>query len=201
MTASYFNIPEAIDVELGKYVKPHEADPNALRGRYICRDTRCNKPVRRILRNNTCYFRHYPNCGSVSHSKNQDLHTRAIHEIRNQFENYKANKLSMPVLLLNTRQGLKEIIPFLSEYFVKLEWPINGRKIDVALLDRHQYPLLLIEILHTSRVTREKSLDIQEHPWVEIKAQSVISNPRLLKVERHHRFPQEFDDVTQLDLY
>lgn len=200
MTASYFNIPDAIDVELGRYVKPHEADPKALRGRYICRDTRCNKPVKRILRNNTCYFRHYPNCGSVSHSKSQDLHTRAIHEIRNQFENFQENRLSMPVFQLNTKQGLKQVIPFLPEYIVKIEWPINGRKIDVALLDRYQYPLLLIEILYTSKVTKEKSLDIQEYPWVEIKALSVISNPRFLEVERHHRFPQEFEDFCQLGL-
>lgn len=200
MTASYFNIPDAIDLELNRYVKPHEADQNAVRGRYICRDTRCNKPVKRILRNNTCYFRHYPNCGSVSHTKNQDLHTRAIHEIRNQFENFKENKLSMPVFLLNTKAGPKEVIPFLPEYIVKIEWPINGRKIDVAILDRYQYPILLIEILHTSKVTKDKSLDIQEYPWVEIKAQSVISNPRLLKVERHHRMPQEFEEFSQLSL-
>jgi hypothetical protein len=201
MASSHFSIPDAIDVEFGRYIKPHEADPHAIRGRYICRDTSCNKPVKRILRNNTCFFRHYPNCGSVNHSKSQDLHTRAIHEIRNQFDNFIENRLSMPVFLLNTKQGPKEVIPFLPEYIVKTEWPMNGRKIDVAILDRYQHPILLIEILHTSKVTKEKSLDIQEFPWVEIKARSVISNPRILLVERHHRFPQEYDDVIQLDLY
>ena len=107
----------------------------------------------------------------------------------------------MPVFQLNTKQGPKQVIPFLPEYIVKIEWPINGRKIDVALLDRHQYPLLLIEILHTSKVTKEKSLDIQEYSWLEIRAHSVISNPRLLNVERHHRFPQEFESPLQLDLH
>lgn len=201
MTASYFNIPDAIDVELGRYIKPHEADPNATRGRYICRDTRCNKPVKRILRNNTCFFRHYPNCGSVSHSKNQDLHTRAIHEIRNQFENFKQNGLSMPILLLNTKQGPKEIIPFLSEYNVKCEWPMNGRKIDLALVDQNNNPLLLVEVLNTHKVSDIKSIDIQRYPWVEIKAKSILDNQRVLKVERHHLFPQEYDDVLQLNLY
>lgn len=200
MQNKFLSIPEAIDVERNIYIKAHEADPHAPKGRYICRDTRCNKPVKRILRDKTCFFRHYPEEGSVGHSKNQELHTRAIHEIRNQFENIKKYGLTMPTFQLNTKQGLKEIVPFLSNFIVKTEWPLGKRFIDVAILDAYNNPILLIEVLHTHKVCQEKAVDIDQYPWIEIKAKSILSNQRVLKIERHHRFPQEYDDFYQLDL-
>ena len=201
MQNKFLTIPEAIDLERNTYIKAHEADSHARKGRYICRDTKCNKPVKKILLdNNTCFFRHYPDAGRLSHSKSHELHTRAIHEIRNQFENIKKYGLTMPTFLLNTKQGPKEIVPFLSNFIVKTEWPLGKRFIDVAILDAYYNPILLIEVLHTHKVCQEKAADIDQYPWVEIKAKSIISNQRVLKIERHHRFPQEYDDFYQLDL-
>lgn len=200
MQNKFLRIPEAIDIERNTYIKAHEADPRAPKGQYICRDTRCNKPVKRILRGNTCFFRHYPEEGSVSHGKSQELHTRAIHEIRNQFVNVQKYGLTMPTFLLYTKQGPKEIVPFLSNFIVKTEWPLGKRFIDVAILDAYNNPILLIEVLHTHKVCQEKAVDIDQYPWVEIKTKSILSNQRFLKVERHHRFPQEYDDFYQLDL-
>lgn len=200
MPNKFLTIPEAIDVEHNTYIKAHEADSHAPKGRYICRDTNCNKPVKRILRGTTCFFRHYPEEGSVSHNKSHVLHTRAIDEIRNQFENVQKYGLTMPTFQLNTKQGSKEIVPFLSNFIVKTEWPLGKRFIDVAILDSYNNPILLIEVLYTHRVCQEKAADIDQYPWVEIKAKSILSNQRVLKIERHHRFPQEYDNFFQLDL-
>ena len=200
MQNKFLTIPEAIDVERNTYIKAHEADSHAPKGRYICRDTNCNKPVKRILRGTTCFFRHYPEEGSVSHSKNHELHTRAIDEIRNQFVNVKKYGLTMPIFQLNTKQGTKEIVPFFPNFIVKTEWPLGKRFIDVAILDCYNNPILLIEVLHTHKVCQEKAADIDQYPWIEIRAKSILSNQRVLKVERHHRFPQEYDDFFQLDL-
>lgn len=200
MQNKFLTIPEAIDVDQNIYVKAHEADSHAPKGRYICRDTNCNKPVKRVLRGTTCFFRHYPEEGSVSHSKSHELHTRAIDEIRNQFVNVKKYGLTMPIFQLNTKQGTKEIVPFLSNFIVKTEWSLGKRFIDVAILDSYNNPILLIEVLHTHKVCQEKAADIDQYPWIEIRAKSILSNQRVLKVERHHRFPQEYDDFHQLYL-
>jgi hypothetical protein len=106
----------------------------------------------------------------------------------------------MPIFLLNTKQGRKEVVPFLGNYHVRTEWPLLERKIDVAILDSLNNPLLLIEVLNKNKVSKEKSMDIIQYPWVEITAKSVLENQRTLKVERHHRFPQEYDYVSQLSL-
>lgn len=198
MFSKILTIPEAIDLERNVYIKAHEADSHAPKGRYICRDSRCNKPVKRIRRGTTCFFRHYPEDGRISHTKSHQLHSRAIQEIRHQFENFAECGLSMPIFLLDTKQGPKEVVPFFTNYQVKTEWCLGDRKIDVAILDSLNEPILLIEILNTHKVTEEKSADIVQYPWVEIKAKSVLQNQRVLKVERHHRFPQEYDNVSQL---
>jgi len=200
MQSKFLSIPEAIDVERNIYIKAHEADSHAPKGRYICRNTNCNKPVKRILRGNTCFFRHYPDESSISHSKSQDLHKRAIDEIRNQFINVQKYGLTMPIFQLSTKQGLKEIVPFLPNFTVKTEWPLGKRFIDVAILDAYDNPILLIEVLNTHKICQEKVADIDQYPWVEIKVKSILSSQRILKIERHHRFPQEYDNFFQLDL-
>lgn len=201
MSTSYLSIPMAVDIDSKRYIKPHEADPNAKRGRYICTDSTCNKPVQRILRSSTCFFRHYPEDGRIGHSKNQDLHTRAIHLIFDQFSNVLEYGLSIPIFTLDTKYGPKEVVPFLGQYKVKKEYPVGERKIDVAILDDFDRPLLLIEVLNTHKVSQEKSLDLIDYPWVEIKAKYVLQNQRVIKVDRHHRFPQEFDSFCQLSFF
>lgn len=200
MAAKYLTIPEAIDLKTGRYIKAHEADPKAEKGRYICRDTNCKKAVRQVVRNNSCFFRHYPEGVKLGHKKSHELHSRAINEIKNQFENFKKNGLSMPIFLLDTSKGKKEVVPFLGGFLVKTEWQLGDRKIDVAITDNFNQPILLIEVLNKSKVTKEKSIDIVDFPWIEIKATSILENQRILKVERHHRFPQEFDDTFQMPM-
>lgn len=107
----------------------------------------------------------------------------------------------MPTFVLSTRNGCKEIIPFLPQFKTKKEWQFNNRIIDVAIVDNDDYPILFMEVLHTHRVGEDKAIDIAPFPWVEIKASSILQNRRLLKIERHHRFPQEYDNFCQLDLY
>lgn len=201
MTNRFLTIPEAIDLERNIYVKAHEADSNAPKGRYICRDTKCNNPVKRVLRNNTCFFRHYPNGGLSIHGRNYETHARAVNELCSQFQNIKDYGLTMPTFILSTKKGSKEIIPFLPEFKVKKEWSLGKRIIDVAILDIHEHPILLMEVLHTHKVCQSKANDIDQYPWVEIKASSILENQRVLKIERHHRFPQEYDNFCQLDLY
>jgi len=200
MINTYKTIPEAIDIDRNVYIKAHEADPNAPKGRYICTDTRCNKPVKRILRNNTCFFRHYPERANVVHHRSHEIHTRAVHEISNQFQNVQKYGLTMPTFLLSTKNGMKKIVPFLSDFEVKIEWSLGKRFIDVAILDSCNKPLLLIEVLHTHKVCQEKAADINQYPWIEIRASSILLDQRVLKIERHHRFPQEYDDFFQLNL-
>lgn len=197
MAFNYLTIPEAIDLESGRYIKAYEANPHAEKGRYICRDPKCKKPVKRVLRNTTCFFRHYPEEGNTAHKKSHELHSRAINEIKNQFDNFKHSRLSMPTFLLETSQGRKEIVPFLGNFEVRTEWQLGERKIDVAITDDYNNPLLLIEVLNTHKISNDKSIDINDFPWVEIKATSIVQNQRVLKVERHNRFPQEFDEPTQ----
>ena len=78
----------------------------------------------------------------------------------------------MPIFQLNTKHGLKEIVPFFPNFIVKTEWPLGKRFIDVAILDCYNNPILLIEVLHTHKVCQEKAADIDQYPWIEIKAKS-----------------------------
>lgn len=202
MANHWLNIPHAFDIELNEYIKPHEAKHNAPKGRYICRDPNCKKAVRLILRSNgVCFFRHYPDDYSCSHYKSQTIHTKAINEIYHQFVNWQQHRLTMPTLMLNTRNGMRAIVPFLPKFNIEVEWRLNRkRKIDLAILDLNHQPILLIEVLHKHKVDSKKEKDLAHYPWVEICAKSVLHNPRLLKVERHHLLPQEYADTVQLNL-
>lgn len=202
MANNWLNIPHAIDIETNEYIKPHEANHNAPKGRYLCREPNCKKPVRMILRNNgVCFFRHYPDDYSCSHHKSQTTHTKAINEIYNQFVNWQQHRLTMPILMINTRSGMKEVVPFLPEFKIEIEWRLNGkRKIDLAILDLNNRPILLIEVLNKHKVDSQKEKDLINYPWIEVCAKSILSNPRFLKVERHHYLPQEYADVLQLNL-
>lgn len=202
MANNWLNIPHALDTERNEYIKPHEANHSAPKGRYICRDPNCKMPVRMILRNSgACFFRHYPNEYSYSHHKSQAIHTRAIYEIYYQFVNWQLHRLSVPIFLISTKNGMKEIIPFLPEFKVEMEWRLNGkRKIDLAILDLNNNPILLIEVLHKHKIDSDKEKDLVHYPWVEVCARSVLNNPRFLKIEKHHLLPQEYADVVQLNL-
>lgn len=197
------HIPHAIDTRSNskQYIKPYDANLYAERGRYICVHPECTTPLMIYKRKGKCFFRHYPVKNNTCAGGAQTLHKNAIKQLRNHFLQVNKSTRNIPTFVIETIQGEKEIVPLLSSFVVKTEYPLNGRKIDLAILDKLGNPILLIEILNTSKVTNAKSIDLAAFAWLEIKADAVMQNPSRLKVENFNLPQHGFKKPEQVTLF
>jgi hypothetical protein len=98
----------------------------------------------------------------------------------------------MPLLVFDSANGRREVLPFISAVRVASEWecPVTGRRADIALLDESQRALLLVEVWHTNAVKHEKRQDLAQYWWIEVEAGQVLADPTKLHVRNHGNLPQ-----------
>jgi hypothetical protein len=202
------NIPYAINVETGRRIKPEEGSTNARKGLYECFNPECRNHVFvSISKRGRAFFKHYPIKNDVidyknAHSKSQDTHTRAIELLSHFFINGLERKSPMPLLLFETPHGVQKVLPFLYKCIVKKEFTIEAinKRIDLAIVDENNNPILLIEVNHKHQVPLEKEIALKQFWWIEVNAKEVINNPSNLVVRKHRNFPYEFDLLGAQDI-
>jgi len=97
----------------------------------------------------------------------------------------------MPLLVFDTANGRREVLPFISAAQVVTEWecPISKLKADIALLDEAGTAVLLVEVWHTHAVDLEKRMDLSPYWWIEVEASQVLADPTALSVRNHGNLP------------
>ncbi|HNA87598.1 MAG TPA: hypothetical protein PLB04_18635 [Nitrospira sp.] len=107
----------------------------------------------------------------------------------------------MPLLVFETPAQVVTVLPFIAGARVVTEWicPLRHRRPDVAVLDRFDEPVLLIEVFHTHTVDRKKRLDLTPYWWIEVGAPDVLKDPLRLVVREHGNFPYDLDVLGHQD--
>ena len=148
----------------GKWIKADRADRKPGKGRYRCLDGRCARDLT-VARSKygRQHFRHFRNshaegCVFQRMRSGQDTHKAAQVLLEALFSQALKRNIPMPLLVFDTANGRREVLPFISAAQVVTEWecPISKRKADVALLDEAGRAVLLVEVWHTHAVDLEK---------------------------------------------
>ena len=172
----------------GKWIKADRADRKPGKGRYRCLDGRCARDLT-VARSKygRQHFRHFRNshaegCCFQSIRSKDDRHRAAQALLQALFSEALKRNIPMPMLVFDTANGRREVLPFISAAQVVTEWecPISKRKADVALLDDEGRAVLLVEVWHTHAVDLEKRMDLSPYWWIEVEASQVLADPTAL---------------------
>lgn len=198
----------AREVASGAIIRAYEAQHLPPNGTYQCLDPLCGGDLNVCERprgSGRFYFRHRVSklgtrCGF--HSTNAGSHKRhdaAQHLLSVILTEALHKRLPMPTLAFPTPGGLRHVLPFVLAREVRKEWVCarSGRRADLALLDEHQQPVLLIEVFHTHAVDRDKRLDLSPYWWIEIDANEIIADQETLPVRHAGNLPFALDPQTQ----
>lgn len=182
------SIPWGYDTVDGERVSADRADYTAVNGRYRC--PRCEKDLSLIrTARNRQFFRHVRSEWARGRA-GETQHRQAIMRL---VEALLARRDSGRVLLslVFSTAGHRRFEFILSAASVQPEWrcPDSGRRIDLALLDTHGQPSLLIEVKHTHAVDAQKRGDLVPHLWIEVDAEDVLAGSDVLYVREHGNFP------------
>ncbi len=189
----------AKNIENGELVRPDRATKHSSKGLYQCLDSRCERPVYlAISKNGKAHFRHYRGdidslCGFSGAKKSQELHTQAKHRVALLFENALLRKAPMPTMKFETPDGIHTVLPFLVNCKVIQEWSCGSRRVDVAIVDENNTPVLLIEINNKHAVDIDKREALKPNWWIEVDAKDVMEKPHSLIVRQHENFPYEYE--------
>ena len=195
------HIPFARSVKTGALVKPYQANRQADKGLYECLDPKCKRPVLvSSSKHHRVHFRHYrgdigEQCGFSGISRPQNIHTKAKLHVAILFENALLKKAPMPKLRFDTPEGIHHVLPFIVNCKVKKEWDCKAinRRIDIAIVDQDETPVLLIEIKYKHAVNYEKREALKSYWWIEVDAKDILVNPHELIVRTHGNFPYEYE--------
>lgn len=189
----------ALDLKTGKLVKADRAERRPGKGRYRCLDERCGRDLT-VARSKQGrqHFKHFRSsnddqCTFQSRGQSQTRHQAAQLVLQTLFCEALKRHTPMPLLVFNTPQGIRTVLPFIQASKVVTEWscPHSGRRADLALLDERDVPVLLIEVWHTHAVDVEKRLDLSAYWWIEVEANQVLSDCNALLVRNHGNFPEQ----------
>ncbi len=195
------NIPYAINTGTGRRVRPEEASRHAKKGLYECFVPECKKHVfLAFSKYDRAYFKHYPHENPSSttlipHSKSQYIHTRAKELLRQVFANGLAKRAPMPRLVFETPLGIEKVLPFVTNCQVKNEFQMASikKRIDLAIIDQNNTPVLLIEVNYKHPVDIEKEIALKPYWWIEVNAMDILKDPANLIVKKHRNLPYEYD--------
>lgn len=198
MSGALSQIRWAVDLASGEWVRADRAERKPGRGRYRCLDERCGRDLT-VARSKygRQHFRHFRNshaegCCFLSIKSSDDRHRAAQALLRTLFAGALRRRVPMPMLVFDTANGRREVLPFIFAAHVVTEWecPVTGRKADVALLDDLQRAVLLVEVWHTHAVDHEKRQDLSAYWWIEVEARQVLADPTKLLVRNHGNLPE-----------
>lgn len=191
----------AQDLTTGRLIGADRAEPRPGKGRYRCLDDHCKQDltVARSKRGRM-HFRHFRNADAkacVFHScaGNRRMHTAAQALLRVLLQAAIERRAPMPLLAFETPAQVVTVLPFITGTRVVTEWlcPLKHRRADVAILDRFNEPVLLIEVFHTHAVDHKKRLDLTPYWWIEVGASDVLEEPLRLNVRDHGNLPYDLE--------
>ena len=197
MKRTFSQINWAVELNTGKWIKADRADRKPGKGRYRCLDGRCSRDLT-VARSKygRQHFRHFRNshaegCVFQRLRSGQDTHKAAQVLLEALFSQALKRNIPMPLLVFDTANGRREVLPFISAAQVVMEWecPISKRKADVALLDEAGRAVLLVEVWQTHAVDLEKGMDLSPYWWIEVEASRVLADPTALIVRNHGNLP------------
>ncbi len=197
MKRTFSQINWAVDLNTGKWITADRADRKPGKGRYRCLDGRCGRDLT-VARSKygRQHFRHFRNshaegCVFQRLRSGQDTHKAAQVLLLTLFSEALKRNIPMPLLVFDTANGRREVLPFISAARVVTEWecPVSKRKADVALLDETGRAVLLVEVWHTHAVDLEKRIDLSPCWWIEVEASRVLADPTALIVRNHGNLP------------
>lgn len=208
LPSSARGIALAREVASGNVIRALEAHHLPPKGTYRCLDPLCQGDLNVCERpkgSGRFYFRHRAceigtRCGFHStNARTQRRHDAAQHLLSVILNEALNKRLPMPILAFPTPGGVRHVVPFIVADSVRTEWVCRntGRRADIALLDKHQQPVLLIEVFHTHAVDRNKREDFSRHWWIEIEANEIIANQEILPVCHAGNLPFVLDPHTQ----
>lgn len=105
----------------------------------------------------------------------------------------------MPLLEFQVAGATRQVLPLVNAKRVRPEWSCQrtGKRADIALLDHHDEPVLLIEVFHTHAVDRHKIRAYSDYWWIEVEANAIIANYERLPVIHCGNLPYVFAPETQ----
>lgn len=195
----------ARDLETGRLIGADRAERQPKKGRYQCLDNRCGRflTVAKSKRGKI-HFKHFRELGTFACGLGGGKRSRLTHDAAQDllvavFAEAIQRRCPMPLLRFHTPSGVREVLPFVLAQTVVKEWtsPDRRRRADVALLDRDEEPVLLIEVFHTHAVDRNKRLDLNPYWWIEVEASDVLGSPFTLNVLGHGNLPYELEILGQ----
>ena len=198
----------AREVTTGHLLKADTALHLPPEGTYQCLDPKCAGDL------NVCqwprrpghfYFRHRTataseNCGFHSgNARTQRRHDAAQHLLAVVLNEAIHHREPMPLLEFQVAGKTRHALLLLNAKRVEPEWvcPKTGKRADIALLDNHDEPVLLIEIFHTHAVDKNKKRAYSEYWWIEVEANAIIRNYERLPVIHSGNLPYVFAPETQ----
>lgn len=182
------SIPWAYDTDDGEKVFADRADYAAVDGRYRCPCCGRDLTLIRTARNRQ-FYRHARSAwarGASGETRHHEAIMRLTEAVLAQRD---AGRVVLPLAFTAAGQRRYECI--LSAASVQPEWrcPDSGRRVDVAVLDAHGQPSLLIEVVYTHAVDAQKREDLVPHLWIEVDADDVLTRVDLLFVKAHGNWP------------
>lgn len=177
-------------------------------GTYQCLDPNCGGDLNVCQwprRPGRLYFRHRTatasaNCGFHSgNARTQRRHDAALHLLAVVLNEAIHRREPMPLLEFQVAGATRQVLPLLNAKSVVSEWVCRrtGKRADIALLDRHDDPILLIEVFHTHAVDRIKARAYSDYWWIEVEANAIIADYERLPVIHCGNMPYVFSPETQ----
>lgn len=197
MSRTPASITLALDTQSGKLVRADRAEHRPGKGRYRCLDERCARDLT-VARSKQGrqHFRHFRNGhseGCIFHNVAKGKHEAAQCLLATLFSEALRRRTPMPLMVFNTPAGVRTVLPFVQAHEVVMEWrcPLSGRRVDLALLDKSGYPVLLVEVWLTHAVDGDKRSDLTPYWWVEVDANDVLSDTDKLHIRNHDNLPPQ----------
>jgi len=198
----------AREVATGQLLKADIARHLPPEGTYRCLDPNCGGDL------NVCqwprrpghfYFRHRTTSASAhcgfhsSNARTTRRHAAAQHLLAVVLNEAIHHREPMPLLAFQVAGATRHVLPLLNATRVVTEWACRrtGKRADIALLDRHEEPVLLIEVFHTHAVDRNKVRAYTDYWWIEIEANAIIANYERLPVLHCGNLPYVLAPETQ----
>ena len=191
------SIPFALDASRN-IVWPAESSREASPGSYFCPN--CDRELRASFwRNKAPYlcFKHARKNGdgcelARGKVRNQQVHDTAVRVLQKYIDAALHQGRNWLRFEIDTVDGKEKLLPLLFAKRAQREWtcPVSGRRADIAILDKNEDPVLLIEVYHSHAVDEKKALDYAGYKWIEVDARHVVEEDlSLLPIRNHGNFP------------